>query len=469
MAHFAVVLAVAIVILILLIVKFKVHPVLAIFTVALLAGIAYGYGFLKAISTFTAGFGSTLGGIGATIIFGSIIAVSIQDTGGVKSMVNFFIKLFKGKRLELSTGLSSFIMSIPVFGDVTQVLMAPLAAIIAKRKKMSMSTMATWTTSAASLTHSMIPPTPGILAVTLMLGADVGFMIFWSIIISAIAYFGAYFLLGRWVSKEWIDPRPDYVMGVEPAQTDDYRALLVEEKGLPSVFTAALPILLPVVLIAGASFAGLWLPKENSFRIFMAAVGERNIAMFIGALICIAIGFSMKDNIIKNYKINTGEDNKDISDIILNKWVIRALTIALLPLLITAMGGGFSSIIRAYPDISKLGELVVQYNFPTILVPWIIAAVMMIAVGSRTTAGMTSAAIVLPMAGALGLTPLQLALIIGSGTLVGTHVSDSGFWVGTQLYNLNVKHGIKYLTFIQAVMGVISLIAISIFMAIGIV
>jgi GntP family gluconate:H+ symporter len=360
-------------------------------------------------------------------------------------------------------------MSIPVFGDVTQVLMAPLAAIIAKRKKMSMSTMATWTTSAASLTHSMIPPTPGILAVTIMLGADVGFMIFWSIIISAIAYFGAYFLLGRWVSKEWIDPRPDYVMGVEPAQTDDYRALLVEEKGLPSVFTAALPILLPVVLIAGASFAGLWLPKENSFRIFMAAVGERNIAMFIGALICIVIGFSMKDNIIKNYKINTGEDNKDISDIILNKWVIRALTIALLPLLITAMGGGFSSIIRAYPDISKLGELVVQYNFPTILVPWIIAAVMMIAVGSRTTAGMTSAAIVLPMAGALGLTPLQLALIIGSGTLVGTHVSDSGFWVGTQLYNLNVKHGIKYLTFIQAVMGVISLIAISIFMAIGIV
>lgn len=474
MSHFLVVLAVAIVILIVMIVKFKVHPVLAIFTAGIGAGIAYGYGFVKTASVFTGGFGSTLGGIGATIIFGSIIAVSIQDSGAVKSMVNFFIKLFKGKALELSTGLASFIMSIPIFGDVTQVLMAPLAAIIAKRKKTSMSTMATWTTFAASLTHSMIPPTPGILAVTLLLGANVGFMIFWSIIVSLIAYFGTYILLRKWVNKEWIDPRPDYSAGIEPAKSDDYRELLMEEPGLPSVGISILPILLPVLFIAGSSFINLkdgagvpYVADGNFLKVFLTAVGERNIAMFIGAALCICFGFSMKDNVIRHFKINSGEDNNNIGDIILNKWVIRALTIALLPLLITAMGGGFSAIIRAYPNISQLGDIVAQYQFPTILVPWIIAAVMMIAVGSRTTAGMTAAAIVAPMADGLGFSPLQLALIIGSGTLVGTHVSDSGFWVGTQLYNLNVKQGLKYLTFIQAVAGIISLIAIFIFIQIG--
>jgi len=469
MAHFGFVLLAAIIILILLIVKFKVHPVLAIFVAGMGAGIAYGYGFVKTATVFTGGFGSTLGGIGATIIFGSIIAVSIQDSGAVKSIVNFFIKLFRGKVLELATGFTSFVMSIPIFGDVTQVLMSPIAAIIAKRKKASMSTMATWTTFAASLTHSMIPPTPGILAVTILLGADVGLMIFWSLIISIIAYLGTYILMRKWVAKEWIDPRPDYIAGVEAAKTDDYQALLMEEPGLPSVGVSVLPILLPVIFIAGASFAGLYLPEGNPIRVFLAAVGERNIAMFIGAALAIVLGFSMKDNIIKHFKINTGEDNNNITDIILNKWVVRALMIALLPLLITAMGGGFSSIIRAYPGISKLGEIVVQYQFPTILVPWIIAAVMMIAVGSRTTAGMTAGAIVLPMAGALGFNPLQLALIIGSGTLVGTHVSDSGFWVGTQLYNLNVKQGLKYLTLIQAIAGVISLIAIFIFIKIGII
>ncbi|MDR1952306.1 MAG: GntP family permease [Elusimicrobiota bacterium] len=469
MAHFGVVLIAAIIILILLIVKFKVHPVLAIFTVGVLAGIAYGYGFVKTAQVFTGGFGSTLGSIGATIIFGSIIAVSIQDSGAVKSIVNFFIRLFKGKVLELATGFTAFVMSIPIFGDVTQVLMAPIAAIIAKRKKTSMSTMATWTTFAASLTHSLIPPTPGILAVTILLGADVGLMIFWSIVVSIIAYLGTYAVMRKWVAKEWIEPRADYSAGIEPAKSDDYKELLMIEPGLPSVGVSVLPILLPVIFIAGASFAALWLPDGNPIRVFLAAVGERNIAMFIGALIAIVMAFSMKDNVIKHYKINTGEDNKNISDIVLNKWTNRALTIALLPLLITAMGGGFSAIIRAYPDIALLGDLVAQYQFPTILVPWVIAAVMMIAVGSRTTAGMTAAAIVLPMSGALGFNPLQLALIIGSGTLVGTHVSDSGFWVGTQLYNLNVKQGLKYLTLIQAVAGVISLIAIFVFIKLGII
>lgn len=115
--------------------------------------------------------------IACTIIFGSIIAQGIRDTSGVKSMVNFFINVFHGKCLELATALSAFIMSIPVFGDITQVLLSPVAALLAKRKKISMSVMGGYTLLCSSLTHSIVPPTPGILAVAVLLEADLGFVI----------------------------------------------------------------------------------------------------------------------------------------------------------------------------------------------------------------------------------------------------------------------------------------------------
>jgi len=480
MVRFFLVLAAAIVLLVLMIVKAKVHPVLAIFAAGLGAGLAFGFDTVKAIAVFTAGFGSTLAGVGCTIIFGSIIAMSIQDTGAIKTLVNSFVRLFKGKRLELSTGLSAFIMSIPIFGDVTSVLASPVCAVISKRKRISMSTMSTWTTFASSLTHSLVPPTPGILAVTILLGADVGMMIVWSTIVSLATYFAVYFLLNRWVDKEWIPPREDYVKGVEEVKTADYRDLLIKEKGLPSVFVAVLPILLPVVLIAGASFAGMNVAKDtpllaadNPLRVFLTMTGERNIAMFIGVLSCFICGMTLKGNIIKNSNLITGENCRSFSEIVLNKWVGRALGIALLPLMITAMGGGFSSVIRAYPDLTKqlsaVLEPITQYKALAMFVPWLIGAIMMIAVGSRTTAGMTAAGIMIPMMGVLGLTPLQLALLIGSGTLVGSHVSDSGFWVSTQLYNLNTAQGFKYITFIQSAAGVVSFIIVAVLTAAGIV
>jgi GntP family gluconate:H+ symporter len=466
MLQFFVFLILAIVVLVLTIVRFKVHPVLALFVAGILTGVAYGYGFVQSATTFVGGFGSTLGGIGCTIIFGSIIAMGIQDSGCVKSLTNFFVKLFKGKNMEHSTGLAAFVMSIPIFGDVTQVLCAPIAAIIGKRKKVTMAAMRTWTCLGSTLTHCLVPPTPGILAMSILLGADVGLVIFWGTIVSLFAYFITWFILRKWVSKEWIDPKPEYVIGIEAAEGNDYHDLLIKEEGLPNVFAAALPILLPVVLIAATSFTNLYLPEGNIVRNFFAAVGERNIAMFIGVLAAVFLALSLKDKVIAS-PTNVGA--KGLGDIILNRWTNRACIIALLPLLITAMGGGFSAIIKAYPNITSLGDMVAQYDFPKFLVPFIIAAVMMIAVGSRTTAGMTAAAIVQPMATGFGFSPVYLTLLVGAGTFIGSHVSDSGFWVSNELFGQTTQQGFKYTTFVQSVTGIIVLILLLIIHATGLI
>lgn len=464
---FIITIVVAVAILCVLIIKLNVHPVLALFVTGVTGGLMLNYGMATTISTFTEGFGKTLGGIGCTIIFGSIIAQGIRDTGSAKSLVNFFVTLFKGKNLELSTGLSSYVMSIPVFGDIVMVLMAPIASTIAKRTNRSMSTMTGFTVLGSSLTHSLVPPTPGILAVAILLEAEIGLVIFWGIAVTFVAYLVTWALMRTWVAKEWIDPPADYVQGVEPAKSDDYRDILIKEEGLPNVLIGVSPVIVPVILITGGSFANMYLAEGDSLRALLGVLGERNIALFIGVLLTFLVGLTYKGNVVKNFHQNSNDKDVGIFDIMVNKWVVEALYVALIPLLVTAMGGGFSAIIKAFPGIKELAEIIVSYNIPTLLVPFVLGAAMMTAVGSRTTAGMTAAGICAPMIATLGLSPVACALLVGAGTMCGSHFSDSGFWVGTSLFNLTSTQGLKYLTLLATVCGIFCLAVIVAFMSAG--
>jgi len=474
MVKFLIVLAIAVVILVFMIVRLGFHPVLALFISGMLAGVGFGYSLGETATQFTNGFGSTLGGIGCTIIFGSIIAQGIRDTSGVKSMVNFFIRLFKGKCLELATSLSAFIMSIPVFGDITAVLLSPIAAMLSKRKHISMSLMGSYTLLAGSLTHSIVPPTPGILAIAILLGADLGFVILWGIVISLIGFFVIWFLSRKLIAKEWIDPREDFAAGVEEVNSDDYHDLLIKENALPNVLLAMAPILIPAILIAATSFVDMYAAQGSAVRSVMGAIGNRNVALFIGVIMTFINGVIGRQKVMENYEKYSGVKETSLMRVMTNGWVKEALTVALIPLLVTGMGGGFSQIIKYYDTVNEgfntsLGSAVAASGLPMLIVPFLIGAVMMIAVGSRTTAGMTAAAICLPMMGQIGLSAVAVTLLIGCGTMVGSHVSDSGFWVGTAMFNLNTKQGLKYITLLGSVCGVICFAAAALLLAIGVI
>ena len=255
---FILILVVAIAALVLMIVKAKMHPVLALFIAALGTGIALGYGVTGSVDYISNGFGGTLGSVGITIILGAIISMAIEDTGAAKVIANFFIKLFRGKRMELAPALTAFIMSIPVFGDITMVLTAPIASMLSKRKHISMSTMASFTGLGLFLTHGLVPPTPGILAIALMFGSDLGMTIVWGLVISFVGFFGTYFLLRKWTEKEWIEPNPEFVRGMEETDSDSVDDILIKDPGLPHTGEGFLPLLLPVLLISVSSFAAVF-------------------------------------------------------------------------------------------------------------------------------------------------------------------------------------------------------------------
>lgn len=468
MTQFVLAILISIAVLIFMIVKLNIHPVISLFVGSMIAGSILGNNPVTTITAIANGFGSTLGSIGMTIIFGSIIACSIRDSGAAKSMVNFFIKLFRGKNLELSTGMAAYIMSIPVFGDVTMVLISPLCAIISKRQNKPMGQMAAFTILALNLTHSMVPPTPGILAVAVLLGADLGLVILWGIVCSFIAYIITWILMRKWAGKDYYPPKPEFVEGVEEVKSNDYHDLLIKEENLPNVLFAMSPILVPVILIALASFADMTMAEDAMARVVLDTLGNRNIAMFLGMVFGWLLAVTHKEKALANYNQTSGKNEKSLFTMMFNGWVGEALEVALVPLIVTGFGGGFAQIIKDAPAAGELGDVVAATGFPGLLVPFVIGAAMECAVGSRTTAGMTAAGLCLPMLDSLGISAVACTVMIGAGTMIVSHVNDSGWWVSQSMLNMDMTRTFKYNTLVGGVAGVIAGIVGAIFITVGV-
>lgn len=468
---FVLVIIVAIALLSLLTLRYKFHPVMTLFLVAALIGVLTGHDLVASLNLIKQYFGSTLSGIGILIIFGAIIASGINDTGAATSIANFFIRFFKGKRLELAPALTGFIMSIPVFGDIAIVLNAPIAAVLARRKHISMTLMAPITNLGLTLTHGLVPPTPGILAVSLMLGADVGNVIVIGLICSVFSFFFSYIIARPFLLKgEFIEPLAEFSENIEPVtEGAKVEELLIYEESIPSSGAAFLPVLIPALMIAAGSFAKLIFEKNTVAYHIFNTIGDSTVALFCGILAVGALVFGRKQKVIQK----ANEHGADLTEkstwveIVMDNWVVRALKIAIGPLLITAMGGAMGGILRENEAIVEIGTIVAASQFPKLLIPFILAAVLMAVCGSMTTASMTAAALILPMLPLIEISPVAASIAIGAGSMCFWHVNNSGFWIFSSLYNMNARQGIKYLTTVNALGGVLAFVALYILNVLG--
>ena len=458
---FLILLIVTIALLMVLIMKVKLHPTFALFTSALFMGLVLGhfetegFSFTEVLNLITSGFGSTLGSMGIPIMLGAILAMGVQDTGAAKSIANFFIKLFRGKNLELAPSLTAYIVSIPVFGDITTILTSNIANVLSKRKHISMGKMAAFTQTGLNLTHAMVPPTPGILAVSILLGADLGLVIGWGVVISLIA-----FLLRKWTDKEFVEPVPEVVAEIEETSSNDVKDILITGDDLPGTFASFLTILIPVILIAGSSFINMAVAEDAPIRAYTAIFGDKVVALGLGVIYTMLLAVFHKASVRKSNKDVSGKDPENFREVVLNSWIARGLAVALPALLITGMGGALATVIKAAPAINDLAGLIEKSGVPGLLIPFLIGAIMFTAVGSMTTGGMTAAGVVGPMMATLGLTPISTVLAIGAGTMIFNHVNNSGFWVISRFFNLDLKQGFKYITLPDAVAGVFCFILI---------
>ena len=470
---FLILLIVTIVLLMVLIMKVKLHPTFSLFASALFMGLVLGhfepegFSFTEVLSLITSGFGNTLGSMGIPIMLGAILAMGVQDTGAAKAIANFFIKLFRGKNLELAPALTAYIVSIPVFGDITTILTSNIANVLSKRKHISMGKMAAFTQTGLNLTHAMVPPTPGILAVSILLGADLGLVIGWGVVISLIAFLLTWLVLRKWTDKEFVEPVPEVVAEIEETSSNDVKDILITGDDIPGTFASFLTILIPVVLIAGSSFINMAVAEDAPIRTYTAIFGDKVVALGLGVIYTMLLAAFHKASVRRSNKDVTNKDPENFREVVLDSWIARGLEVALPALLITGMGGALATVIKAAPAINDLAGLIEQSGVPGLLIPFLIGAIMFTAVGSMTTGGMTAAGVVGPMMATLGLTPVATVLAIGAGTMIFNHVNNSGFWVISRFFNLDLKQGFKYITLPDAVAGVCCFVLICAAAAVG--
>lgn len=420
--------------------KWKIHP----FLVLLMASFFFGFladlssdKLLKAIQT---GFGDTLGNIGLIIIMGILIGTYLEKTGAALQLAQLVFRIIGAKRLLPSMATIGFIISIPVFVDAGFVLMNSLNKLLTKRAGLSISSTAVALGMGLMASHTMVPPTPGPVAATTILGANIGLVLFWGIVIGLIS------LVPIVLFSQWIGKR---VLVIPPSETKD-----VETDGAayPSKIISVLPIALPICLIVGKSMSQL--PQSN------IPTNLQPILSFLGTpVIALSIGF-----ILSLFLLTPSTAQKAKKE----NWIGQALSGTSDILLITGTGGIFGKVLQE----SGLGDSIGQImeNWPLgIWLPFLLATTIKTAQGSSTIAMITTASIVAPLMPSLGLhsdTATALTVVaIGAGSVMISHVNDSYFWVVTKLTGLSVAEGYKTHSLGSIVLGLSAMLLCVFFLA----
>ncbi|EJW13446.1 putative D-glycerate transporter protein [Rhodovulum sp. PH10] len=422
-------LAAAVVLIVLATGKWKVNAFVVLIVVAFAYGLAIGMPALDVVKTIRDGFGGTLAYIGIVIVAGTIMGYILEKTGAALVMTRSILSLVGRSRAPLAMNIAGYVVSIPVFCDSGYVILTPLNKALAAETKTSMGVMAVALATGLYATHTMVPPTPGPLAAAATLNADLGMVILYGLIVSipaSLAGLAWALVLGR---KYDISP------GVE--ETSD--EVVAQHLILPSAFMSFLPLVLPIVLILLKSIAAY--PTHpfgtGDLATFIAFVGDPVTALMLGVIASLFL--------VPRRHLSLAVDS----------WMGQGIKDAAIILAITGAGGAFGKVLGASPmkDFisTNMGDLRLG-----LFLPFAISAALKTAQGSSTVAIITTAAIMAPLLGPLGLDPAITTIVIGAGAMVVSHANDSYFWVVSQFSNMPVAVAYKLYTTATLVVGLVA-------------
>jgi len=437
--------AAVIVILLVLIARWRWHVFLALFVPLVLFGVIPGVQTNNFIDAFESGFGSTLGQIGVVIVLGSIIAEALRHTGAIQTITRSMVNAIGSQRMPFALTLTGFVLGIAIFSDVAFVILNPLVHSAARLMQLPISVMSIGLVGSLQLTHAIVPPTPGPIAAAGLLGADIGKTILFG---SGACFVGsvAGWLWGQYVAGPRIDTPPSE----EFAGTD----LLGEEESapLPGVLTSYAPIVVPILLISAQSVSRLVFAEDHPIRAGLAYIGWPVAALGIGVMLAYL-------------NIRTPEQRKASR----SAWIEEALRVSAMILVVTGLGGSLSEILKGTPAVDTVSAVFGDLGLPAILLPFAIGIIGNLITGSTTVGVITAASLVAPMLGDLGLSAEAAMLAGASGSVIIKYVNSSYFWVCTSLSGLRVNDAIFAYGGATLVGGLASFAAVCAFWTLGLI
>ena len=437
--------AISIVVMILAISKFKLHPFLAIMGTSLVLGMIVGIPLKDLPGVLGAGFSGIFTSIGLVIILGALIVIILEKTGAAVKLAEIVVGIVGKKRPELAMLIMGWVVSIPVFCDSGFVILDPIRKAMVKKTKTSAVATAVALSAGLYTSHVFIPPTPGPIAAagTLGLGDNLLLVIGMGALVSIPALISAYFFsmyIGKKVKS--ISEKEEKVT------SEDYEHVMESFGQLPSGFMSIAPIIMPIILMAMGSIATVLKWQGAALTIFVF-LGSPLIALTVGLLFGIALLVSTKKMHLFNSMTN--ETLKTVGPI----------------LFVTAAGGVLGRVIVTAGFVDYIKANATFISSVGIFFPFVISAILKTAQGSSTVALTTTAGIMGAynasgtMMEVLGLTsPMAAALsvmAIAAGAMTVSHANDSYFWVVTNFGDMTPEDGYKTQTMVTLVMGLVSM------------
>lgn len=427
-------LVLSVVVLVLCTVKLKIHPFFALIATTVTFAVVSGMGMEEMLSAFTSGMGGTVADIGLVIALGTVTGALLEKSGAAETMAKTILKITGEKHAALGLAITGYFVSIPVFCDSAFVLLSPIAKRLSKDTRISMTTMAIAMCMGLHATHMFVPPTPGPLAVSGILSADLGQVILFGALVSIpvmlVGYFGA-----QLAGKKY------YYLPKEVGETQ-------EQQKLPSPVMAFLPILAPIALMLIKTIGDMCTWPEAVMGV-MDILGTPAVALLVGLIIA-AIGYH---EIFPEDKTAWGFDGV----------FAEALRTAGQIVLIVGAGGAFSGVLKASPLQDILTETFSGLAIG-ILAPFLIGFLFRTCVGSATIAMVTAATMIVPLLDILGFASpmgrIIAMLACAAGGLMVFHGNDDFFWVTATTSEMDTSVAYKTIPLISVLQSLTALVCV---------
>ncbi len=416
----------SIVLVVLLTAKAKLHPFLGLIIACFFLGITSGMSLTAIITAIEAGFGSLMRSIGIIVIFGSVIGIFLERSGGAMRIAQTITKLAGEKRTLSAISLIGAVVSVPVFCDSGFILLSGLSDKLSKISGQGKAGLSLALATGLYTTHTLIPPTPGPIAAAGNIGAS--------------DYLGTIILLGIFISipvlviTQLFSRRMGKHIITEKTETAEE----LPSDHLPSLYRALVPLLVPIGLIAAGTILKFMEFTTPVIRFLSAPL----VAIFIGAVLAMLL---LRPKNKKEYPT----------------WFGKAITVAGPILIITAAGGAFGGVLKATPLSDSVSQWIgdgTSSGLGILLIAFGIAAVLKTAQGSSTGAMVITSSLLAPLIPALGWeTPLEFALAvtaIGGGAMMVSHYNDSYFWVVSQFSGMSAKDTNRSFSVLTVIQGV---------------
>lgn len=422
------------------IIKFKLHPFLALIIGGILMGVLSGMKLTDIANGLAGGFGSTMEGIGIIIILGVALGNLLHLSGATGQIASLMLKLTGQKNTPLAVALTGYIVSIPVFFDAAFVILINLIKSLSRKGKVPFITLVTALSVGLITTHALVIPTPGPITVASTMGVNIGWFLLYSIIVSLPAVLVGGVVYGKVLGKNK-NYRNDFANNFD--DVDESEDQTKAKDNLPSGGLGIFLIFLPIIIILAGTVTSLLLEADTPAYVFFNFIGNKNIALLIGVIVAY---FCLRKYLKQNF-------NELISDAAAQSGIILA---------ITGAGGAFGKIINNTGIGTKLVEgmtgLTAGAGIAMIITAFIISQVLRAAQGSTTVALVTTSAIFAPIvAGMASVSPVLVGLAICAGGIGLSLPNDSGFWVVNRFSKFSVNQTMKVWTIGGTISGVTAL------------